>query len=146
MTSTKITFILIGICIMAFIFQQISNLWIFLSFFPAFAFQMPWTFISSIFLHSGIEHLLFNMIALFFFGLYLERLVTKKLYIMIFILSGIVGNLGYMLSAYMIPNLNPYVPGIGASGAIYGIMGTLVVLTPLVMVFIYGIIPLPLMR
>jgi membrane associated rhomboid family serine protease len=56
----------------------------------------------------------------------------------LFILSGIVGNLGYLLTSS-----DPYIPAIGASGAIYGIIGTLAVIAPSLLVYIYGFIPVP---
>lgn len=153
MTKTPIwTFIFIGICVIAFIFQSINNIWIYLSFIPAifiegFFFQIPWifiTFITSIFLHVGFYHLFGNMFFLFFFGMNLERVVGRRTFFSIFILSGIVGNIGYLLTAYFTPYIDLSTPGVGASGAIYGIMGTLVVLAPLLKAYIFGLIPVPL--
>ncbi len=121
------------------ILQYFTTLWHYLAFYPAYFVDLPWTFVTSIFLHANFEHLLFNMIALFFFGLALESMVGRKLFATIFFLSGIVGNVGYLATA-----LNPTIPAIGASGAIYGVVGTLVVLTPFRKVFLYGLFPLPL--
>jgi membrane associated rhomboid family serine protease len=84
------------------------------------------------------------MIFLFFFGMNLERVVGRRTFFSIFILSGIVGNMGYLLTAYFIPGIDPSTPAVGASGAIYGIMGTLVVLAPLLKAYIFGLIPVPL--
>jgi membrane associated rhomboid family serine protease len=95
-------------------------------------------FVSSIFLHASIDHIVFNMIALFFFGTYLERMVGPRLFLVIFFIAGIVGNFGYMLTAP-----GSIVPAIGASGAIYGIVGVLAVLTPLTLVYVYFIVPMP---
>ncbi|MCX8189462.1 MAG: rhomboid family intramembrane serine protease [Nitrososphaeria archaeon] len=133
------TYIFILACVVMFILQNLTQYWIYLAFFPYYAFKMPWTFITSIFLHADFEHLLFNMIALFFFGLGLENIVGRKLFAIIFIISGIIGNLGYLIA-------DPFssIPGIGASGAIYGIVGTLVILTPFRRVFLYGLFPIPL--
>lgn len=133
------TYIFILVCVIMFVFQNLTTYWIYLAFFPLYAFDMPWTFITSIFLHADFEHLLFNMIALFFFGLSLENIVGRKLFAIIFILSGLFGNLGYLIFDPL-----SYVPGVGASGAIYGIVGTLVVLTPFRRVFLYGFLPIPL--
>ncbi|MBC7092176.1 MAG: rhomboid family intramembrane serine protease [Nitrososphaeria archaeon] len=133
------TYIFIILCTIMFVFQNLTDYWIYLAFFPAYAFRMPWTFITSIFLHADIEHLLFNMIALFFFGLGLENIVGRRLFVIIFILSGIFGNIGYLIT-----DPSSIIPGIGASGAIYGVVGTLVVLTPFRRVFLYGLFPIPL--
>ena len=121
-----------------FVYQLASDTWINLAFFPAFAFYEPWTFITSIFLHADFLHLFFNLFALFFFGIYLERVIGSGSFAALFILSGIVGNLGYLLTSS-----DPYIPAIGASGAIYGIIGTLAVIAPSLLVYIYGFIPVP---
>jgi membrane associated rhomboid family serine protease len=133
----SVTFCFIAICVLVFIIQQFSDITDYLSFTPAFAYSRPWTFVTAIFLHADITHILFNMIALFFFGIYLEKKISKKSYIFIFLLAGIIGNVGYYFSA---PDSS--IPGLGASGAIYGIMGTLTVLAPTAVVFVYGI-PMP---
>jgi membrane associated rhomboid family serine protease len=78
------------------------------------------------------------MLALFFFGLYLERIVDKKTYLLIFLISGISGNIFFMLTTF-----NPNIPAVGASGAIYGIIGALAALRPYAIVYIY-FTPLPL--
>ncbi len=106
-------------------------------FVPAFALSRPWTFITSIFLHADFSHLFFNMFALWIFGMHLERQLSRTQYLAIFFLAGIVGNLGYMVTA---PNATT--PGLGASGAIYGVMGTLALLMPSMIVFVGGI-PMP---
>lgn len=136
--QSSITLWLIAICVVVFVIQQIfPDVTDALSFTPASAFSSPWTFVTAIFLHANVTHILFNMIALFFFGIYLERKISKRNYILIFFLAGIIGNIGYMISS---PGSD--IPGLGASGAIYGIMGTLTVLEPTTTVFIYGI-PMP---
>ena len=134
----KFTFIFILLIILFFIYQLASDTWINLAFFPAFALYEPWTFITSIFLHADFFHLFFNLFALFFFGIYLERIIGNSSFATLFIVSGIVGNLGYLLTAS-----NPFIPAIGASGAIYGIIGTLAVIAPSLLVYIYGFIPVP---
>jgi len=132
------TLILIGICVVAFVFQNITNSWIYLAFFPGMALSAPWMFVTSIFLHADMSHLFFNMIALFFFGTSLERMIGGRAFAALFFLSGIIGNVGYMLTS-----TEPYTPAIGASGAIYGVMGALAALAPFMLVYIYGLLPLP---
>jgi len=132
------TFIFIAVSILLFVFQQITSWWIYLAFFPAYALRFPWMFITSVFLHADLSHLLFNLFALYFFGSSLERRIGGKLFAVLFLLSGIFGNLGYMITAS-----NPYVPGLGASGAIYGAIGALAILVPFMVVLVYGMMPLP---
>ena len=132
------TYAFIGVCVAMFITQQITEDWVYLAFFPVLAADAPWTFLTSIFLHADISHLFFNMLALFFFGSSLERRIGGRALAVLFLASGIIGNIGYMITS-----VDPTIPVIGASGAIYGVMGALAVLAPLMMVFIYGMIPIP---
>ena len=75
--------------------------------------------VSSIFLHGNLIHLICNMYSLYVFGPQLESFFGKLKYTFIFIGSGIIGNL---LSMVM---LNDFTVSIGASGAIFGLMGAL---------------------
>lgn len=72
------------------------------------------------FLHGGIIHLAFNMYALYSIGPQIEEIYGKKKYISIYFLSGIGSS---FLSYYMLPNTL----SIGASGAIFGLLGALVI-------------------
>lgn len=135
--NISVTLWLIAICVVVFILQQFINITDALSFTPGTALYQPWTFVTAIFLHASVTHILFNMIALFFFGIYLERKISKRNYLLIFFLAGIIGNIEFMITA-----TDPTISGLGASGAIYGIMGTLAVLEPTSVVFVSGI-PMP---
>ena len=138
-TSWTIRFIVIAVVF--FVLQYIlgPGIWQYFAFFPALVIKWPWTLVTSIFLHADFNHLLFNMFALFFFGSYLERLLGSNRFLIIFIAAGIVGNLGYLVTAS-----NSMIPAIGASGAAYGLMGTLVILAPFMRVYVYGLLPVPL--
>ena len=137
-TTPRWTYIFILLSLVGFVLQYVTSSWVYLAFFPALVLEYPWMFITSIFLHADLSHLFFNMMALFFFGTYLERMIGRKSFLVLFLVSGVIGNLGYLFTAN-----DPLTPAIGASGAIYGVVGTLAVLAPLMMIFIYGIIPLP---
>lgn len=115
-----------------------------LYFTPDHALQMPWTFVSSMFMHADLEHIFFNMFALFIFGLFLENRVRPTTFLLVYFLAGIVGNFGYMLTTYagFFPGLTPGTPGLGASGAIYGVMGALGVIAPRASIYIM-LIPIP---
>lgn len=131
-----ITLTLISICVIVFFLEYFIPIDYF-SFTPAYAFSRPWTFITSIFLHADLEHLFFNMFALFIFGIYLEARIKPGYFIFIFFLAGIIGNLGYMITAP-----TETTPAIGASGAIYGIMGALAAIAPLTVIYV-GFVPIP---
>ncbi len=137
------TYIFIAVCVVMFVFENFLQQTWYLAFWPVQAFVWPWTFVTSIFLHAGVEHLLFNMIALFFFGYSLENMVGRRLFVTIFLVSGVLGNLGYLVTS-IVGLTDMLIPAVGASGAIYGVVGTIVVLTPFKRVFLYGFFPIPL--
>lgn len=124
---------------LVFIIQQLDFFdWTYFAFTPAYAFDRPWTFVTSMFLHADISHIFFNMFALFVFGLPLERILGSQRFFILYFLSGILGSIGYIVTTS-----DPTIPAIGASGAIYGLMGTLAMLMPGAMVFIGGFFPMP---
>jgi len=95
------------------------------------AYSQIWRFLTAIFLHGSITHLLYNLFALFFFGFALEKLIGSKRFLIVFFGSGIIAN---------IISVNFYPSSLGASGAIMGIIGTLTVIKPLMMVWAFGLI------
>ncbi|MFX1575385.1 MAG: rhomboid family intramembrane serine protease [Promethearchaeota archaeon] len=78
-----------------------------------------WRLITSIFLHANIIHLFSNMIALLLFGATVENnpYVSKLEFILIYFISGLIGNL---FSLFLLPT---YAISLGASGAIFGLIG-----------------------
>jgi rhomboid protease GluP len=74
------------------------------------------------FIHSGIAHLAFNILALGYLGGYAERSVGIPRYILIYILAGIAGALFHsVIASYILGS--GHVILIGASGAISGVLG-----------------------
>jgi rhomboid protease GluP len=79
--------------------------------------EQTWRLISAMFLHIGFEHLLFNMFALFVFAPPLERALGHLRYVILYVLSGILGNaISVFLSEWGTLMA-------GASSAIYGLYG-----------------------
>lgn len=76
-----------------------------------------WRIITSMFLHGGFAHVLFNMFSLFLFGPELEKIAGKMRFLTIYFLAGIFGVAATFLTQ------DPYYASVGASGAIYGIFG-----------------------
>jgi membrane associated rhomboid family serine protease len=116
---------------------------------PVSFLQQPWTIVTNLFVHDITGtipwHLLFNMITLYFFGTFLIRLVGTRDFLIIYFLGGIVGNIFFMLFAYLHFLTSPYWTVIGASGAIFALGGTLAVLTPRLRVYVFPIpAPMPL--
>jgi membrane associated rhomboid family serine protease len=79
----------------------------------------PWRYVTSIFLHAGWEHLLFNAFSILVFAPPLERLIGHFRYAVFWLLAGILGN---VFSAAV--NLGgDFRVAVGASGAVYGVFG-----------------------
>lgn len=134
----NLTIFFVTIMSLIFILQHPLELVEYFSFIPNEALYRPWTFVTSIFLHANFQHLFFNMLALFFFGSYLESLVSRKTYLIIFFISGIFGNTFFLFVTH-----NPSIPAVGASGSIYGIIGALAAIKPYAIVYVY-FAPMPL--
>ncbi len=104
--------------------------------YPPEIFLAPWTIVTSMFLHSGFEHLLYNMFALGLFGIVLERIIGSDKFLIGYIASGIVASVATIF-------MYPLSHSLGASGAIYGVIGMLAVLRPRMMIY-FGV-PLPML-
>ncbi|MBM6829928.1 rhomboid family intramembrane serine protease [Anaerotignum lactatifermentans] len=72
--------------------------------------------VTSMFLHDGPLHLAANSIYLFYFGVPVERLLGRGRFVLLFLLSGLCGNLLSLFCGGWL--------GVGASGAIFGLLGT----------------------
>ena len=97
-----------------------------------------WTFITSMFMHGGIAHLLVNMFVLFSLGGFCERIIGKKRFLWFYIMSGLLAGVAFVLLSGFLGNTDlgakifgsPLIAGVGASGAIFAIAGLFVILTP----------------
>ena len=82
----------------------------------------PWRMVSSLFLHIGLLHLMFNMFALYYFGQVAERMFGSVNLLLLFILSGLGGNLLNLALGWQALALDELpVISAGASGGIMGI-------------------------
>ncbi len=79
-----------------------------------------WRLVTSGFIHAGFFHLLFNMVALYFLGALLEPVVGRFRFGLIYFVSLLCGSFGALL-------VEPNSPVVGASGAIFGLLGAAVV-------------------
>ena len=80
-----------------------------------------WRLVTAAFLHYGPFHLAINMYSLFFAGTLLEHVIGRWRFLLLYVGSGIAGSAGAIL-------LSPNSVTVGASGAIFGILGALFVL------------------
>jgi len=100
--------------------------------------KSSWTIFTSMFMHAGIFHLFVNMISLFFLGSLVERVIGRKRFLWFYLLAGLLGSLFFVGFAYLgqsVPrgdflfgSIGDY--AVGASGAIFGLLGILAVLLP----------------
>lgn len=115
-----ITYALIAINVVVFILSVFND-----AVLPMFAvnrelivnFNQYYRLFTGMFLHAGILHLLFNMYALYIIGMQLESFLGKAKYLIVYLLSGIGAS---MLSIFFSNSFS-----VGASGAIFGLMGAL---------------------
>ena len=84
-----------------------------------------WQPFTYMFLHGGFTHLLFNMFTLYFLGPETERAMGSKHFLAMYLLSGLLGGLGWL---WLSPQ--PYALCVGASGAIYGVLAAFATLYP----------------
>lgn len=77
-----------------------------------------WRFLTSIFLHNGIFHLVLNMIGLFYGGLAAERILGSKRFLLMYLVSGLFAS----VTSYF---FHDETLSVGASGAVFGVFGFL---------------------
>ena len=80
-----------------------------------------WRLFTAMFLHYGPLHLGLNMLALYWFGTVVEGAIGHLRFLVLYLVSGLAGSAGALL-------LTPDKPTVGASGAIFGILGALLIL------------------
>ncbi len=119
-----------GICIAVFILQEIFGTEPFLLV-NSLKWSEPWRLLASIFAHGSPAHLLSNIFALSLFGLILEGRIGSRMFLWFFLLSGVIINI-----------FSPYERSLGASGAIYAVIGALVILRPAMVVWVQWL-PMP---
>jgi membrane associated rhomboid family serine protease len=105
-----------------------------LAFVPNAVLVRPWTMVTYMFLHGGLGHIFWNMIALYFFGPRVEQRLGSERFFALYILSGIAGAL---LSFALARDAAV----IGASAAIYGVMLAFARFWPRDQIYIWGILP-----
>jgi membrane associated rhomboid family serine protease len=80
-----------------------------------------WRLITAAFLHASIIHIGFNMLALWWFGAPVEQYLGRARFIALYFVSGLAGSAGALVAT-------PNSPTVGASGAIFGILGAMLIL------------------
>jgi membrane associated rhomboid family serine protease len=79
-----------------------------------------WQVVTYMFLHAGIGHVLWNMLALWLFGIELERAWGTRRFLRFYFACGIIAAFTVILAAYIFGGVN--LRTVGSSGAVYGIL------------------------
>jgi membrane associated rhomboid family serine protease len=88
---------------------------------PAVAQGDWWRLFTAAFLHGSILHIAMNMLALYWIGGPVEVYLGRARYLAVYVVSGLAGSAGALV-------VNPGQPTVGASGAIFGILGALLII------------------
>jgi membrane associated rhomboid family serine protease len=104
-----------------------------------------WRFITLQFLHANVQHIAYNMIALFFFGPLVEQYLGSRRYLVFYLLCGIASAVSFLLlwGAHILVE-DPSTPLIGASGSIFGVLIAAAIIAPDVRVMLDFFIPMKL--
>ncbi|WP_428638554.1 rhomboid family intramembrane serine protease [Schaalia sp.] len=123
-----VTYAFIGACVLAYLASFASPaVQQALAFTPAVGYVQPWRFLTTAFLHSGLFHIAFNMLALFWVGSALEPLLGRWRFASVYLLSAIGGSLA-VLAWVLVQPMTLHVATVGASGAVFGLFGAVFVL------------------
>jgi membrane associated rhomboid family serine protease len=119
-------------------FLQTTTEWVTTAmiFVPRLILVRPWTILTYMFLHAGMMHLAFNMLALFFFGPRVEERLGSRNFVNLYLIAGITGALLSLITG-------PNSAVLGASGAVFGVMLAFAYFWPDAPIHIWGIIPVP---
>ncbi len=99
-----------------------------------------WQFLSYMFAHGGLSHLLVNMLGLFFFGTQVERHLGTKEFLLYYLVTGALAGV-FSFLVYLMTGAE-YVYLLGASGAIFAVQLAYATFFPNAMIYIWGIFPL----
>src|SRR6476619_2686000 len=81
-----------------------------------------WRLVTAMFLHGSILHLLFNMLALYWLGTIIEQALGTPRFLLVYFVSGLAGSAGALWFS------SQFAVTVGASGAIFGLIGALLIL------------------
>jgi membrane associated rhomboid family serine protease len=80
-----------------------------------------WRLVTAMFLHASILHIAFNMLALWWIGAPVEQYLGRARYLGLYLVAGLAGSAGALVAS-------PHAVTVGASGAIFGILGAMLIL------------------
>lgn len=99
-----------------------------------------WQPLSYMFMHAGLDHIFFNMFALWMFGYVLENFWGTKRFVAYYLVCGIGAAITHMAMSLLFKM--PLVPTVGASGAVYGILLAFGMMFPNERIYLYFLMPI----
>ena len=102
--------------------------------------KMFWQIFTYMFLHGNFLHIFFNMLAVFWFGIAIERKMGSKDFVLFYLLCGTLAGLAMGIAYYL---LGIDAPIIGASGALYAVLFAFAILYPDSTIYLYFVLPIP---
>jgi membrane associated rhomboid family serine protease len=122
-TQPVVTWSIIAITVAIFLLDLVSgggvNGW--LTYYPVFTPWVPWTMLTAVLAHASIIHLAVNMLSLWVLGPMLEHMVGRIRFVALYLVAGFGGSVAVLWLA-------PQGGVLGASGAIFGLLGALFVI------------------
>lgn len=103
--------------------------------------HMYWQFVTYMFVHANLMHLIGNMLGLVFFGIAVERSLGSKEFMLMYFFTGIVSGALSFAVYFTAAMHNVFL--LGASGAVFGVLLVFSVLFPRSRIYIWGILPVP---
>ena len=99
-----------------------------------------WQFVTYMFTHANISHILFNMLGLFFFGVQVEKRMGSSEFLFFYLFTGIAAGI---FSFFAFVSTGAYwIPLLGASGAVYAVLLAFASFFPDARIYIFGILPI----
>ncbi|MCR5622460.1 MAG: rhomboid family intramembrane serine protease [Treponema sp.] len=138
------TFILIAVNVAVFLLTRISSrleALLSMNVVMVVHYHCFWQPVTYMFTHANVQHILFNMLGLLFFGLPVERSVGSKEFLLLYFFCGIMDGLLSLALYYLTGFYHVFL--LGASGAVYSLLLAYAVIFPRSQIFVFGIIPLP---
>jgi len=142
--------VLIGVNVVAFVVTALfmPSLTLRLGLRPADVFHdfHLWQPVTYMFLHAGIAHILFNMLALWMFGVELERMWGTQFFLKYYFVAGIGAAATTMALSFLPGSFGTqlyYALTIGASGAVYGVLLAYALYFPNRPIYMYMVFPIP---
>ncbi|MCA1949262.1 MAG: rhomboid family intramembrane serine protease [Treponema sp.] len=139
----NLVLVLIGINLLVFLAQNLfpeATVYLSLNTQLVLRYGMVWQFLTYMFAHGGISHLLLNMLGLFFFGTPVERQMGSKEFLLFYMVTGFFAGL-FSFGLFLLTG-SASVFLLGASGALFAVQLAYATFFPDSIVYLWGILPL----